>query len=164
MSDTFLNLGCSNFKLTGFTNIDIDPRVRPDLCIDLTDLHKHFKENSVDFIFAGHVFEHLKIEDSQQLMKTCYRILKHHRNLLAVVPDYMKACVESVSTAERVILAGGEHQMLFNKKRLREMLKEAGFNYAVHIEDLSEIPYLLVSNIHDPKPDFWQTAYLSMKV
>jgi len=47
---------------------------------------------------------------------------------------------------------------------LREMLYHFGFRHAFHIEDLKEIPYLLVSNIHDPKPDPWQTAFIALKV
>jgi len=164
MSNIFLNLGCSAFKLPRFINIDLDQSVNPDLCINLLDLHEHFEENSVDFIFAGHVFEHLKKEDSQNLMRTCFKILKSHRNLLAVVPDYTKANLEHIATAERIIMAEGDHLMLFHEDRLREMLRTAGFNHAFHIQNLSEIPYLLVSNVNDPKPDHWQTGFLAMKI
>ena len=164
MNDIFLNLGCSAFKLNGFINIDIDESVQPDLCIDLLNLDDHFKDNSVDFIFAGHVFEHFKKEDSQKLMNICFKKLKSHRNLLAVVPDYTKATLEHIATAERIILAEGDHQMLFHKDRMRGMLFSAGFQHAYHIEDLREIPYLLVSNIHDPQPDLWQTGFIALKV
>jgi len=163
MSDIFLNLGCSAFKLPGFINIDIDESVEPDLCIDLLKLDDHFDDNSVDFIFAGHVFEHFKKQDSQQLMNICFKKLKSHRNLLAVVPDYTKAIKEHVNTAERIIMAGGDHLMLFHKDRMRDMLFSAGFRHAYHIEDLKEIPYLLVSNTNDPRPDHWQTGFIALK-
>lgn len=164
MSDIFLNLGCSSYKLNGFINIDFDPNVKPELCIDLKELRNNFEDNSVDFIFAGHVFEHFKKEDSQKLMEDCFQILKPHRTLLAVVPDYSKCFDQDIQTAERVILANGDHQMLFNKNRLREMLRNAGFRFAYHVENLSEIPYLLVSNILDPKPDVWQTGFIALKL
>ena len=164
MSDIFLNLGCSEYKLSGFINVDIDPAVKPELCIDLNKLGDHFEDNSVDFIFAGHVFEHFKKEESQNLMKTCFRLLKPHRILLAVVPDYTKCHDQHITTAERVIMAGGDHLMLFNQERLREMLGIAGFNHAYHVENLSEIPYILVANIHDPKPDTWQTGFVALKI
>jgi len=164
MRDIFLNLGCSEYKLPNFINVDIDPAVKPELCIDLNKLGDHFEENSVDFIFAGHVFEHFKKEESQKLMDTCFKLLKPHRVLLAVVPDYSKCEDQHITTAERVILAGGDHLMLFNKDRLRDMLGKAGFRHSYHVEDLREIPYLLVSNINDPVPDSWQTGYVSLKI
>jgi len=161
---TYLNLGCSAYKLHKFVNIDIDPNVEPELCIDLNNLGDHFESNSVDFIFAGHVFEHFKKEESQKIMETCFRILKPHRVLLTVVPDYSKCLEQHITTAERVILAGGDHLMLFNEERLRAMLGKAGFRHAYHIEDLREIPYLLVSNINDPVPDPWQTGFIALKI
>ena len=164
MNDIFLNLGCSAYKLKNFINIDIDPKVNPDLCLDLNNLEDHFEKNSVDFIFAGHVFEHFNKEDSQKIMNTCYNILKPHRSLLAVVPDYSKCDKLEIELAERIILAKGDHKILFNKDRLRTMLGRAGFNYSFHIENLKEVPYLLVSNILDPKPDPWQTAFISLKI
>lgn len=164
MKDIFLNLGCSAYKLPNFINIDIDPKVKPELCINLKELKDNFEGNSVDFIFAGHVFEHFKKEDSLKLMKDCYDILKPHRAMLVVVPDYTKCLDQEIDLAERVIMADGDHLMLFNKERLREMLKIAGFRFAYHIEDLSEIPYILVSNIYDPKPDSWQTAFIALKI
>jgi len=164
MSNIFLNLGCSDYKLSGFINIDIDPSVKPELCIDLNKLGDYFEEKSIDFIFAGHVFEHFKKEDSQKIMQVCYKLLKPHRAMLSVVPDYTKCSKQLITTAERVILAGGDHLMLFHKERLRGMLRNAGFQHAFHIEDLSEIPYLLVSNVNDPLPDVWQTGFITLKI
>lgn len=164
MSKILLNLGCSEYKLPGFINIDIDPKVKPELCIDLNNLVDHFEPNSVDFIFAGHVFEHFKKDNSQKIMQACFNILKSHSVLLAVVPDYTKCFDQHIITAEKVILAGGDHLMLFSKERMREMLKNAGFCHAYHIEDLTEIPYLLVANVRDPKPDIWQTGFVALKI
>ena len=164
MSNTFLNLGCSAYKLKGFTNIDIDPEIGPDLCIDLKQLSNHFDENSVDFIFAGHVFEHLPRGDSQRLIEDCWKLLKSHGTLLCIVPDYSKCGDLGIDKAESIILAQGDHKILFNQERLRDMLRQAGFNHAFHIANLSEVPYMLVSNIHDPKPDPWQTAFIALKL
>ena len=97
-------------------------------------------------------------------METCYKILKPHRVLLAIVPDYSKCQDQHITTAERVILAGGDHLMLFHQERLRAMLDKAGFRHAFHIENLKEIPYLLVANINDPQPDLWQTGFVALKI
>ena len=159
-----LNLGCDNFKLSGFINIDINPKVSPDLCLDLIDLDKHFQPNSVDFIFAGHVFEHLDLETSQEVMRKCFKILKVNRLFMIIVPDYTKCLNLNIDTAERVIIAGGAHKILFNSQRVEAMLKESGFWSFYPIEDLLKVPYILVSNVHDPKPDPWQIAYAAYKL
>jgi predicted SAM-dependent methyltransferase len=164
MNQKFLNIGCDKFKLNGFINIDLNPDVNPDLCIDLKNLNDHFPDNSVDFIFAGHVLEHLEKEDSQNLMRCCYKILKRFGTLLAVVPDFQKAQKEDIEYAEKIVLAGGDHKMIFNSERLGKMLKNAGFYIAQEVIDLNQVPYLLVPNINDPKPEPWQTAYLALKV
>jgi len=160
---TRLNLGCNNYKIAGFINIDLDPNVKPDLVADLTKLTDHFSENSVDFIFAGHVLEHLPYQDSLMALKQCKHILRSHSIMLIVVPDYTKCQDVDVNLAEKIILANGDHKTLFNKDRLYRMIKESGFSYAYEVTDLKEVPYILVSNIRDPKPDPWQTAFIAFK-
>lgn len=164
MNDKILNLGCDRFKLPGFTNIDLNPDVNPDLVLDLNQLDNHFEEKSVDFIFAGHVLEHLPYPNSLNLLKQCQKILKPFRMMLIVVPDYSKCMDLDVETAERVIMARGDHKMLFNKDRLYKMIKESGFRHAYEVTNLKEIPYLLVSNIYDPQPDLWQICFIAFKI
>jgi len=164
VSNILLNLGCDKFKLGGFTNIDFNPEVTPDLVLDLNKLDMAFQENTVDFIYAGHVLEHLPYNNSLGLLKQCQKILKPFRMMLVVVPDYTKCGNIDVETAERVIMAQGDHKMLFNKERLYKMIKESGFRFAYEVTDLKEVPYLLVANIYDPKPDPWQTAYIALKI
>ena len=161
---TLLNLGCSNFKIPNFVNIDIDPSVNPELVIDLRDLSKNFTPNSVDFIYAGHVFEHFTYEESLDIMKQCQSILKPFRNLMLVVPDYSKCSSLPIEEAERIILGCGNHKTIFNSIRITEMLKKLNFHSVNEIVDLKEVPYILVSNIYDPKPEPWQTAFLAFKI
>jgi len=163
MNDTILNIGCDCFKLPGFTNIDINPEVNPDLCIDLMKIDKHFKPSSVDFIFAGHIFEHFTHEDSLILMKKCQSILKRFRTLLIVVPDYSKCIDLPTAKAEKIILANGDHKTIFCKARLEDMLTQCGFRCFSEIS-LERIPYIVVPDINNPKPEPWQTAFMTLKL
>ena len=163
MNDIILNLGCDQYKLSGFINIDVNPKVSPDFCMDLKDIRKHFKENSVDFIFAGHVLEHLDYVNSLNLVRDCYQLLKPFRSLLVVVPDFSKCNNLTIELSERIIIAEGAHKILFNKERLETMLSQAGFRCFTEITDLKRVPYILVSNVNDPKPDPWQTAFIALK-
>ena len=76
MENILLNLGSDIYKFKNFINIDINEKVFPDLCINLKDIKNHFKDSSVDFIFSSHCLEHMKYEQSLQLLKDCYQILK----------------------------------------------------------------------------------------
>jgi predicted SAM-dependent methyltransferase len=159
-----LNIGCDVWKLPGFVNVDINPNVNPDVLLDLNNLLEHFGENSVDFIYAGHVFEHFEKEVSQRIMDQCFAVLKPYRSLLAVCPDWRKALAESDDEADKIILARGDHRMLMSSERMYNMLKKSGFRTVQEITKLNEIPYLLVSNIYDPKPDLWQSGFICFKI
>ncbi len=161
-----LNLGCDRFKIGNFINLDVNPEVHPDICLNALDLDKHFQENSIDFIFAGHILEHFNIEDSEKVVQKCYLILKKFRSIVIVVPDYSKCTQLGIDTelAERVILANGAHKALFNSDRLFKLLQKTGFKCVTEITDLNQVPYLLVANTLDPKPDLWQTAFIAMKI
>lgn len=164
MMSKCLNIGCDRWKLPGFINIDINPEVNPDLILDLNNLAEHFNENSVDFIYAGHIFEHFEYKESLNIIKQCQSVLKPFRTLLAVVPDWRKAQEESDESADRIILAHGDHKMLMSAERLRAMLKDSGFKIVQEIENLIEIPYILVSDTSNPVADQWQSGFLALKI
>lgn len=159
-----LNLGCNNFKLPGFVNIDLDPKVNPDKILDLRFITLEYPENSIDFIFAGHVLEHIPYQDSLKLVNDCYTLLKPCSSLLVIVPNY-KIATEKLNykEAERVILANGEHKQVFDDEKLYDLFKGSNFRYFYNI-GLKNIPYMLVSNINDPKPDPWQSTMLAIKL
>ncbi len=54
-----LNLGCGFNKLDGHVNIDSDPLCKPDLLFNLEETPWPIESDSVDIIYASHVFEHL---------------------------------------------------------------------------------------------------------
>jgi len=79
-----LNLGCGNDKREGFINADIDGDA--DLLWDLNRFPYPFKENSVDFIIASHIVEHLK--EPLDFFKEIKRILKPKGVAKISVPHY----------------------------------------------------------------------------
>jgi predicted SAM-dependent methyltransferase len=159
-----LNLGCHCFKLQGFVNIDIDPKVQPDIVMDLKELTNRFSPDSVDFINAGHILEHMPYEDSLKLIDDCFHILKPCSSLLVIVPNYEIASkVTSWKEAEKIILAGGDHKQIFNDEKLRDLFSKSKFRFHYNI-GIENIPYMVVSNILDPKPDAWQSTQLAIKL
>lgn len=159
-----LNLGCSIFKIPGMVNIDLDPGVFPDIVLDLNDLNKYFPPNSIDYIQAGHIFEHFNYDESIQIMTKCQKILKPFRMILVVVPDFKKAADLPIVEADRIILGGGQHKIICTASRIHQMLKESGFYSVIEITNLKEAPYLLVPDINNPIPEPWQTAFVAFKI
>jgi len=161
-----LNFGCNLFKLNGFTNIDIDLANKPDELMDLRELRLNYSDNSVDFVHAGHFFEHIGWEDGKKLMQDVHAVLKPYSSIVITIPDYTKAtATETIEDAERIILNYGNHVALYNIKRLEELAKQAGFRLYTEL-DLERVPWILlpaapVGTI--PLPEKWQTSFLAMK-
>jgi SAM-dependent methyltransferase len=54
-----LELGCGDAKREGFFGIDILPSPSVDLVLDITKKRLPFPDNSMDYIYSSHTFEHL---------------------------------------------------------------------------------------------------------
>lgn len=151
-----LNLGCHDIHVAGMTNIDNDAAMKPDLLLDCAKLLERFKEETVDFVYAGHFFEHFSIEEGKKIVADIFKILKQYGVLIATVPDYSKCNDLPVDEADRIIMAVGTHKVLMNIDRLRSYLKSAGFITVVEAEpsELAHCPFPQVK---------WQTSVLGLK-
>lgn len=83
-----LNLGCQIHYFDSWVNIDIvgdDPNVRVDLACDVSSLP--YGDNSVDFIYAGHLVEHFYPDTLPVALKEWHRVLRPGGKLVVVTPD-----------------------------------------------------------------------------
>jgi len=78
--------------------------------MNLTEKFK-FQDNSVDFIFSSHTFEHLTYEEASFVFKECYRVLKPKGVIRIIVPDfrvlvnqYLEDVDKNPSTAAKIFL------------------------------------------------------------
>ncbi len=161
-----LNFGCNVFRLPGFINIDIDPENKPDLLLDIMDIDKRFPENSVDFIYAGHFFEHLSAQNGAILMGKVRKILKPFASIVITVPDYVKTTeLMGIEDAERIILNHGNHVSLYDLDRLESNAKNAGFQLFTELE-LDRVPWMILPAVPEgliPVPEEWQTSFIAVK-
>lgn len=81
----FLNLGCGFSKHPDAINVDGYKECNPDLLWNLNKYPYPWEDNSIDKIYAYHVFEH--IEDWWRTFIECSRILKYMGELEIRVPD-----------------------------------------------------------------------------
>jgi len=79
-----LHLGCGTKKLKGYVNCDISPEVKPDVVVDIMELSKKFRPNSVDEIITEHTIEH--VEDFTRAMREIHKVLKKGGKAKIVVP------------------------------------------------------------------------------
>jgi SAM-dependent methyltransferase len=158
-----LNIGCGTTAPDGWYNIDNSPTIwlsRIPVASRLLgttawprSVHRHdvlkglpFADNSVDFIYSSHTFEHFTYSQSLALTKECLRVLKPEGILRLVVPDLEQiardyladpAPMASHRFIERLLLGhtwrdllhpGAHHSQMFDASSLTAMMQEAGFD------------------------------------
>lgn len=83
-----LNLGCGEFKKTGYINVDYYAVSKPDLKHDLNIFPYPFADNEFALIEADHLLEHL--DAPFQVMKELYRISKPDGVIIIKVPHFSR--------------------------------------------------------------------------
>lgn len=103
-----------------------------------------FFDNSVDYVYSSHMFEHLSKEDAKKVLREIYRVLKKGGIVRICVPDfesiislYYRGCkeqaVDCIFPSSRFDYLG-RHRYAYDFDLLRQFLQEAGF---VNIERCS---------------------------
>jgi predicted SAM-dependent methyltransferase len=151
-----LNIGCHDIHMSEMINIDNDPEMKPDLLLDCTKLLDHFQEKSVDFVYAGHFFEHFSISIGMKIVSDIFKILRPYGSLIVTIPDYSKCNELSIEEADRIIFAEDTHKVLMNFKRVKEYLKSAGFATVIEAKP-NELAHCPFPNIE------WQTSAIGLK-
>lgn len=145
-----LNVGCGADYKEGWVNIDnnSDNNIeRLDLNWDLRN-PLPYKNDSVDFIFNEHFFEHLTAEEGQVCMKDFKRVLKQGGVMRIAMPDLEEAIkqyldpkwktrpfiknfgLEFVETRAELLnmsFSWWGHKWLYDWEELERRLKQAGF-------------------------------------
>jgi len=134
-----LNIGCYYAIYDNFINIDLNPDVKPDLCINMMDIDKHFAKNSVSLIIASQVLEHVVYDEAFEFLRKCFEILKPGGHFVVEVPD-CDNMDERIANGEmneedkRCHMEGNPqspgqaHLHCYGEKNLQEMVTRAGFN------------------------------------
>jgi len=81
-----LNLGAGMQQIAGWTTVDLDPDMHPDIVGDIE--HLPFEDNSIDEIYASHCLEHVPY-DSPALSEW-FRVLKRGAVCTVIVPDIIQ--------------------------------------------------------------------------
>jgi len=156
-----LHLGCGKRFIPEFTH-HIDARKFPHVdYVASVDKLKMFKKNSVDLIYACHLLEHFKRNQTESVLKEWHRVLKPGGILRLAVPDLDQLIRVYQKTKDLKLILGplvgrqdypeNTHYMIFNYKLLSEFLKNVGFK-KIHRYDWRK-------TVHKDYDDFSQ-AYI----
>lgn len=78
MTPNKIELGCGANKRPGFFGIDIQPGPQVDLVLNIENAKLPFPDDSVDYIYSSHTFEHLDAPGSPiQVLRDIVRVSKH---------------------------------------------------------------------------------------
>jgi ubiquinone/menaquinone biosynthesis C-methylase UbiE len=84
---TKLNLGCCENYMKGLINIDSNKNVKADLYLDITKKWP-FKDNSVEYILADNILEHITKEEVEKVMKEMHRVCKDKAIIEIYTPHF----------------------------------------------------------------------------
>ena len=127
-----LNLGCSNKVLDGFINVDLESHKGVDLIHDLNKYPLPFDEDSIEYILASHILEHL--EDPLKFMLELHRICKEGAVIDIYVPHFSSFTTYAELTHKRGLsyFTFGENWMnkqLYKKFRVQKKLNFTRINF-----------------------------------
>lgn len=150
-----LNLGCGYYKKEGFINVDAYDCCEPDVVWDLNKFPWPWPDDSIDHIYAAHIFEHL--EDWWRALKECGRILKLGGTLDLRVPD------ESSSSAGTY----RDHNHIFTEHSFYgiKSTTDAAIGFRRHCNAWAEtqygtVPFILIGYVQVPWPQyFWMVKW-----
>ena len=162
-----LNLGCGQYKLAGFTNIDQFAEVNPDVVDDILNLP--YQQNSVDEIYCGHVLEHFTLIEGLQALRYWHSLLKPNGIITVTVPNFdaliaeyitlpKEERIEHLQTLNDVFIYSycqrSHHKYCYNGELLSYAMHRAGFT------DLEKLPQ---NHHYFTEPVKWQVAYQGKK-
>ena len=111
-----VNLGCGHNSVPGFINVDLRKLPGVDKVMDLNKKWK-FNNNSIDFIYARGVVEHLYSID--KTMEEIYRVLKPKGIAFLVLPYYNSIMMSY----------DPQHRWFFNENTLNAYTYNFHLNY-----------------------------------
>ncbi len=101
-----LNVGCGDYRLDGWVNLDADPATPADVHADATVYLRDCPDATFDEVYAGHFLEHLTPEDARRFLAECYRVLAPGGICTIVVPDTYEVLRRYVARSTDAVFIG----------------------------------------------------------
>jgi predicted SAM-dependent methyltransferase len=131
-----LNLGCQVHYFEGWVNQDIigdDPNMRVDMVCDANTLP--YENDTVDFIYAGHLVEHYYPDTLAVAVAEWKRVLRPGGKLVIVTPD----CGSVFRDYADYDRESERHHIAFDPTQLLRMVDSPSWTYATPM-DFQRVP------------------------
>jgi predicted SAM-dependent methyltransferase len=173
-----LNLGCGHLQIDGFTNIDADPAVEPDVVCDVSNLDSLYPDGSVDSIVAYDVIEHFDRFQYARVLEHWFKKLAPSGTLLLRTNDWDRLIYHYLTgklLKSRILVdfeklvwhlmcehekPGMGHKWGFNRETMAAALTAAGFSGQSFIH---EARLTIGDYPHACGPDFNNFVVLAVK-
>jgi len=120
-----LNLGCGNQPKKGWINLDIIPGEFVDIVQDLNKFPYPFKANSIDYIYAEYVLEHMK--DIINTLKELFRICNNKAIIEIVVPHFTHHRMFGDLTHERFFSYSSFDNFILNPNKFEKDYRNVAY-------------------------------------
>jgi SAM-dependent methyltransferase len=126
-----INVGCGPFYREGWTNLDTEPSVHPDVVGSILALP--FDAASATAVYCGHVLEHVPLQDIPAALAEVHRVLEPGGKLCVVGPDFTRICQDTPENEIEWVIygskrwAGDFHQWACCESLVERFLTAAGF-------------------------------------
>lgn len=165
----WVQLGSGTRQHPAFINVEGNVFRPKDMWLDL----RHglpFPDESVDVIYACHVFEHFYLDELRRILGDCRRVLRAGGGVRLLVPSlemaverYVKEDVEWFDPPQRdvrslggrlvdFLFCDGQHKLGFDRSFAREVLEGAGFT-AIRVAEPREsklLPAAVLDKLEAP--------------
>lgn len=148
-----LQIGCGHNSMAGWLNTDLDPKSDGVVKLDAGKTFP-FPDNTFDFIFSEHIFEHLTFDESCNFLSESYRVLKPNGIIRIATPDinflfeiyknpqkqlhkkYIKWMTENFCKSVATKFSGQEYSGVYG---ISNFFKDFGHQIIHNYESLSEL-------------------------
>jgi predicted SAM-dependent methyltransferase len=164
-----VHLGSGDHRISGWTNIDIDPAMPVDVAADLRH-DMPLRSDSVDLIHSEDLLEHLDENEGKRVLVECHRVLRSGGVMRVLTPD-LRALVDEIylrrdprhlrwctayldangpcESLNMHMRMGGEHRFIYDEEHLTALLRESGFVVRRVRYNWSTVPELRYLDLRD---------------
>jgi hypothetical protein len=104
-----LHLGCGNIYLNGYINIDVSFYSAADIVLNIQNINKYFKKNTIQEILMVHTISYLRLFDARRLLVMCFHILMPEGKLIIEFPDVVKCSKMIIDNNDIQVQEGKEN-------------------------------------------------------
>ena len=157
-----LELGCGDNKVEGAIGLDNIALSEVDIVHDLLHFPYPIKANSFDTIYLRHVIEHFNIDNINNIMNECYRILKKDGQFFVNVPHIFSIAAFTDPTHKQFFTFGSGY--FWDKKYQKSYYSDIDSCWELLNVECSRITWFDWKHYHFKRLDRFLSAMMERRI